>query len=81
MTKERLTIEIDADLMDRLRAAGLDPAQYAERVLARNIIAGESEAERAAREEALRAEMRAGLEAYDRLFDEVGDWSADLRTF
>lgn len=81
MGKEHLTIEVDADLMDRLRKAGIDPQAYVERLLRRTALAGESEAEREARHSELRAEMQPGIDAYERLIDEVGDWSADLRTF
>lgn len=81
MTRERLTIEIDTDLMARLRAASIDPIQYAERILAQSLIAKETPTERVAREQELRTEMQAGLNAHERLFDEAGDWSADLRVF
>ncbi|HVY03326.1 MAG TPA: type II toxin-antitoxin system CcdA family antitoxin [Caulobacterales bacterium] len=81
MTKERLTIEIDADLMARLKNAGVDPIQYAERILAQSLTANETQSERAGREQRLRAEMQAGVDAHDRLFEEAGDWSADLRAF
>lgn len=81
MGKERPTIEVDADLMERLRAAGLNPASYIERLLAREAIARETPEQKAARQAALRAEMQPGLDAYDALIEEVGDWSAGLRVF
>lgn len=81
MGKEHLTIEIDADLMDRLRKSGADPQAYVERLLARSMLANETDAEREARHAALRAEMRQGMEAYERLIEEAGDWSAGLRVF
>jgi hypothetical protein len=81
MGKEHLTIEVDAELMDRLRSAGVEPQAYVERLLKRNMLANELDAEREARHAALRAEMRQGMEAYERLMDEVGDWSAGLRVF
>ncbi|MES1201860.1 MAG: type II toxin-antitoxin system CcdA family antitoxin [Pseudomonadota bacterium] len=81
MGKEKLTIEVDAELMGRLRAAGLSPEEYVERLVRRNSAAGETDAQREARHAALRAEMKEGMDAYERLIDEVGDWSADLRTF
>jgi hypothetical protein len=81
MGKEHLTIEIDAELMDRLRSAGVDPQAYVERLLKRSVLASESDAEREARHAALRDEMRQGTEAYEQLIEEVGDWSAGLRVF
>ena len=81
MGKEHLTIEVDGELMERLRKAGVDPQAYVERLLTRNALANESDAEREARHAALRAEMRQGTEAYERLMEEAGDWSAGLRQF
>ena len=81
MGKEKITVEIDAALMEKLRAAGLDPIQHVERLLARQAVERETPAERIARQEALRREMQPGLDAYDALIAEIGDWNADLRTF
>jgi hypothetical protein len=81
MGKEQLTIEVDADLMQRLRAAGFDPVGHIERLLARDAVARETAEQRATRQAALRAEMQPGLDAYDALIEEVGDWSAGLRVF
>jgi hypothetical protein len=81
MGKEHLTIEVDAELMDRLRRAGIDPQVYIERLLARSMLANETDAERETRHAALRAEMKPGMDAYERLIEEAGDWSAGLRVF
>lgn len=81
MGKEQLTIEVDAALMEQLRSAGVDPQAYVQQVLARQAATAESESARALRAAALRAENQAGLDAYDRIMDEIGDWSAELRTF
>jgi post-segregation antitoxin (ccd killing protein) len=79
MGKEHLTIEVDAELIERLRKAGIDPQAYIERLLARSMLANETEAEREARHAALRAEMREGMEAYDAFIEEYGLWSDGLR--
>jgi post-segregation antitoxin (ccd killing protein) len=81
MGKEHLTIEVDADLMERLRKAGVDPQAYVERLLARSMLANESDAEREARHAALRAEMKQGTEAYEAFIEEHGLWSDGLRQF
>jgi post-segregation antitoxin (ccd killing protein) len=81
MGKERLTVEVDQELTARLRAAGVDPIQYVERLLVQQAAERETPDERDEREATLRAEMRHGLDAYDRLIEEAGDWSANLRTF
>ena len=59
----------------------MDPQAYVQQVLARQAATAESESARALRAAALRAENQAGLDAYDRIMDEIGDWSAELRTF
>jgi hypothetical protein len=81
MGKEQITIEVDTALMERLRAAGLDPIQYVERLLARQALATETEAERDARHAALRAEMKPGQDAYDAFIEAHGVWSDGLRQF
>jgi post-segregation antitoxin (ccd killing protein) len=81
MGKERLTIEIDSDLMDRLRAAGVDPQAYLERTLRRMAFSGETQAEREARWARLRAEMQPGIDAYDSFVEKNGLWSDGLRLF
>jgi len=81
MGKERLTIEIDSDLMDRLRAAGVDPQAHVERMLRRQAFAGESQAEREARWAAWRDAHKGELDSYDRFIEEHGLWSDGLRTF
>ena len=81
MGKERLTIEIDSELMERLRAAGVDPQAYLERLLARQAANQETAEQRAAREGALRAEMQQGLDDYDAFIAKYGLWSDNLRQF
>jgi hypothetical protein len=81
MGKEQLTIEVDQALMQRLRDAGVDPQTYVQQVLQRRAAASEQPDDRANRERALRMEMHAGQELYDRLVEETGDWSSGLRAF
>jgi hypothetical protein len=81
MTKERLTVEIDAELVERLRAACIDPQAYIESLLRRAGAVGESPAQKAEREKALREEMAPGLKAYDDLIEKYGLWSDGLRQF
>jgi post-segregation antitoxin (ccd killing protein) len=81
MGKEHLTIEVDAELIDRLRKAGIDPQAYVERLLTRSMLANETDAEREARHTALRAEMKDGMDAYDAFIEEHGLWSDGLRQF
>lgn len=81
MGKERLTIEVDADWLARVRQLGIDPQAQIERMLKRSAMPHEDIAAAAARQAKLRAEVQPGLDAYDRLINEIGDWSADLRAF
>lgn len=74
-------VEVDQALLDRLRAAGMSLEAYVERELRRRAAAFETPEERAAREAALRAEMQPGLDQYDRLVDEAGDWAREYRPF
>lgn len=81
MGKEVLTLEVDAELMDKVRAAGLDPQTYVARLLEREAAKQESATERAARHTALRAELQPGLDAYDAFIERHGLWSDGLRPF
>ena len=81
MGKERLTIEVDAALMERIRQAGVDPQAHVERLLHRGALSGESESERSARWAILRAEMKAGMDAYGAFVERNGLWSDGLRQF
>lgn len=81
MGKEEVTLEVDAALMSRLREAGVEPSAYFKQIFARQEAAAESAAARAERIDALRTEMKAGLDAYDELVEQGSDWSAELRTF
>lgn len=81
MGKERVTVEVDQDIMDRLRKAGLDPQTYLERMLRHKALASETNSQREAREAALRAECQPGIDAYDAFIEEHGLWSDGLRQF
>jgi post-segregation antitoxin (ccd killing protein) len=81
MGKEKLTIEVDAALMERLRNAGVDPHAYVERLIARANLSQESDAQRQERWAQLRAEEAEGLNAYDELIEREGLWSDGLRVF
>lgn len=81
MGTESLTIEIDTELMARLRAAGVDPKAYAERVFRSKLAQQESADQRASRAETWRAEHRDELESYDAFVREHGLWSDGLRLF
>ena len=79
MGKERLTVEIDSELMDRLRSAGVDPQAYVERVLRRKTLENETPEQREARWAELRQEMKAGIDDYDAFIAKHGLWSDGLR--
>jgi post-segregation antitoxin (ccd killing protein) len=81
MGKEELTIEVDADLLAQLRAAGVDPQAHVERILRRHGLANLSVAEREARREAWRKQHRDELGSYDHFIEENGLWSDGLRAF
>lgn len=81
MGEERIKIELDGELAARLEASGVSVEAYVESVLRRRAAGLETPEQRSAREAALRAEMQPGLDAYNRLIEEVGDWSEDLRVF
>lgn len=81
MGKEVVTLEIDAELMEQLRASGVDPAAYLERLLKRKALSGEMSDKRQARAVAWRKEHQAELDSYDRFIKENGIWSDGLRQF
>ena len=78
MGKEILTVELDAELMERLRAQGIEPAEYLQRMLERGSALWESLAEREARATAWREENAAEIEAHRKFIVEHGIWCEDI---
>jgi post-segregation antitoxin (ccd killing protein) len=76
-----VTVEIDSDLMERLRATGMEPVEYLQRLTRRDAVLRETPEQRQARADAWREENREELESYDRFIAEHGLWCEDLRTF
>lgn len=81
MGKEVITLKFDKELMERLRAAGVEPAIYLERLLKRDATLGETPAAREARAAVWRETHRAELESYDEFIATNGLWCDDLRQF
>ncbi|MGE0828585.1 MAG: type II toxin-antitoxin system CcdA family antitoxin [Hyphomonadaceae bacterium] len=75
MGAERVKIELDAELIGRLRAAGVDPQAYLERLLRRKILESETPESQKARWNDWRVENQAELESYDAFIIEHGLWS------
>ena len=81
MGKEVVTLEVDSELMERLRAVGIEPAEDLQRWLRREAVLRETPAEREKRGLAWRQEHQAELDAYDRIIAEHGVWCDDVRPF
>ncbi|MBI1250863.1 MAG: hypothetical protein GC189_05265 [Alphaproteobacteria bacterium] len=74
MGKEKLTVEIDSDLMARLRAAGVDPQAYVQRLMDRKAADRTSATAKQAEREAWRRAHDAELASYDAYIDKHGLW-------
>ncbi|MES1156990.1 MAG: type II toxin-antitoxin system CcdA family antitoxin [Alphaproteobacteria bacterium] len=74
MGKERITVEIDAELMERLRAAGVDPQAYVQRLLDRKA------AENPRQSDAEWAEAnKEALDEYKAQVDRIGTFASRQR--
>ena len=75
MSSLQLTIEVDEDVADALRARGLDPKAHAERLMRRDA------AEREAAWRCWEAEHADGIAAYNARVNADGLWSDGARSF
>jgi post-segregation antitoxin (ccd killing protein) len=79
MGKEQLIVEIDSDLMARLRAAGVDPQAYIQRLMDRKAAEGRSEAERREADRRWAADNREAIAEYNARVEERGTLSERMR--
>lgn len=79
MSKERVTVEIDSELMDRLRAAGVDPQAYLESVLARKTSTQRSADDQAVLDAAWAEENREAIEEYNAQVARIGTFASRQR--
>jgi post-segregation antitoxin (ccd killing protein) len=81
MGEEIVAIELDSDLMVRLRALGMEPVEYIQRLVRRDEALKETPEQREARGKAWREEHREELESYDSFIAEHGLWNDGVRLF
>jgi len=80
MGKERITLELNSELMDRLRAAGVDPQAYLESVLARKAAAQRSLDDQALLDAAWAEENKLAIEEYNAQVNRIGTFASRQRT-
>lgn len=79
MGKEQITVEIDSDLMGRLRAAGVDPQIYIQQLMDRKAAEGRSEADRRKADALWAEENREAIAEYNAQVDERGTFASRQR--
>lgn len=79
MGKEQLVIEIDAELMARLRDAGVDPQAYVQRLVDRKAAEAGSDAERMAADGAWAERNREALAEYNAQVERIGTFASRQR--
>ncbi len=79
MGKEQVTVEIDSDLMERLRAAGVDPQVYIQRLMDRKAAEGRSDAERREADRRWAEENREAIAEYNAQVEARGTFASRQR--
>lgn len=80
MGKEELTIAIDADLMARLRAAGVDPQAYIQRIMERKAADTRSDLDRAADDARWAEDNRDAIAEYNAQVERIGTFASRQRS-
>lgn len=78
---ERVTIELDAEMLARARAAGLDLSELLTRAVRRVLPPPTSEEERKRSAEQWYAENKEAVDAYNEYVEKHGLFSDGMRTF
>ena len=79
MGKEQLTIEVDADLVRRLRDAGVDPSSYVHSLLSRKAAEQRTPQESAALSSAWLEDNEAALREYNEQVERIGTFASRQR--